>query len=73
MPEISKSYDDLVEENKQLKEQLSTLSTDNVNNFETFFDKLDDLLFVLSDEGIILEVNETALNYLHYKKEELVD
>ena len=72
MPEISKSYDDLVEENKQLKEQLSTLSTDNVNNFETFFDKLDDLLFVLSDEGIILEVNETALNYLHYKKEELV-
>ncbi len=43
-----------------------------LNNYKTFFNKVDDLLFVLSMDGEILEVNQTALQRLGYSKNELV-
>jgi PAS domain S-box-containing protein len=42
------------------------------NNLATFFDGVDDLLFVLDLEGRIIKANATACQRLKYKPEELV-
>jgi len=79
MQSTSKSYDDLVKENmllnKQLGEALAKIEDSHdksVDNFRTFFNKVDEFLFVLDENGNILEVNETALKRLGYTKDELV-
>jgi len=41
-------------------------------NFETFFNTIDDLLFVLDEEGRILHANDTVINRLGYARDELV-
>lgn len=41
-------------------------------NFETFFNTIDDLLFVLDDQGRILHANDTVVERLGYAREELV-
>jgi len=41
-------------------------------NFETFFNTIDDLLFVLDEEGHILHANDTVINRLGYARDELV-
>jgi PAS domain S-box-containing protein len=41
-------------------------------NYETFFNTLDDFLWVLGKEGNIIHFNNTALNRLEYSLEELV-
>ena len=41
-------------------------------NFETFFDTIDEFLFVLDDRGCILHCNETVTRRLGYTKEELL-
>jgi len=40
-------------------------------NFETFFNTIDDFLFVLDDHGNIIQVNNTVINRLGYSWEEL--
>ena len=42
-------------------------------NYETFFNTIDDFLFVLDEQGNIIHVNNTVVNRLNYSKEELVD
>ncbi len=41
-------------------------------NFLNLFSRLEDLLFILNEEGNILEVNESALNKLKYSREEIL-
>ncbi len=40
-------------------------------NYETFFNSIDDFLFVLDDKGNILHTNNTVIDRLGYSKEEL--
>jgi PAS domain S-box-containing protein len=40
-------------------------------NFETFFDTIDELLFVLDQEGKIIHANKTVIDRLGYSMEEL--
>jgi PAS domain S-box-containing protein len=42
------------------------------NNYETFFNRIDDFLFVLDEQGKILHVNDIVIKRLGYKKEELL-
>jgi PAS domain S-box-containing protein len=42
------------------------------DNFRTFFDSIADLLFVLDTNGNMIDVNETVIRRLEYKKEELM-
>jgi len=42
------------------------------NNFRTFFNSIDDFLFVLNHQGFVLEVNQTIIKYLGYTRLELV-
>lgn len=53
------------------KRQLEQLSQAG-KNFDMFFNTIDDLLFVLSSEGTILHVNDTASRRLGYPKDEMV-
>lgn len=41
-------------------------------NFRTFFDTIDNLLFVFDEQGKLLRVNQTLLNRLGYTEEELI-
>ena len=41
-------------------------------NYETFFNSIDDFIFVLDEEGNIIHINSTVINRLGYDKEELV-
>jgi PAS domain S-box-containing protein len=41
-------------------------------NYETFFNTIDDFLFVLDEQGNIIHTNNTVLKRLGYSKEELV-
>ena len=41
-------------------------------NFRTFFDSIDDLLFVLDIEGNIIKVNRTVIDRLGYAEDELL-
>ena len=43
----------------------------NVENYEVFFNSIDDFLFVLDEQGNILHVNKTVVDRLGYKEEEL--
>jgi len=40
-------------------------------NYETFFNTIDDFLFVLDNEGNIIHINDTVIQRLGYTKEEL--
>ncbi|PWR75435.1 PAS domain S-box protein [Methanospirillum stamsii] len=42
------------------------------NNLSTFFNTIEDFIFVLSPEGIIQKVNETVIRRLLYTEEELI-
>ncbi len=41
-------------------------------NYETFFDTIDELLFVLDEQGIIIHFNSAVINRLGYTREELI-
>lgn len=41
-------------------------------NLSTFFNTIDDFVFVLDTEGKILKVNDTVIHRLHYSEEELI-
>ncbi|MDD1700040.1 MAG: PAS domain S-box protein [Methanoregula sp.] len=42
------------------------------HNYETFFNTIDEFLFVLDEEGCILHTNETVIRRLGYTREELI-
>lgn len=42
-------------------------------NYETFFNTIDDFLWVLDQEGNIIHTNDTVKNRLEYQEEELLD
>lgn len=42
------------------------------NNLQTFFNTIDDFLFVLTPEGLIAQVNDTVIRRLKYTQEELI-
>ena len=42
-------------------------------NLKTFFNSVDMLIFILNEEGKIIEINDTVESRLGYKKEELLD
>lgn len=55
-------------ETKKLEKQLLQSGT----NFDTFFNAIDDLLFVLDPRGRITHVNDTVLHRLGFTKDELI-
>ncbi|RMF03821.1 MAG: PAS domain S-box protein [Chloroflexi bacterium] len=46
---------------------------ENEQNLQTLFDSLDDFLFILDDQGNILQTNPTVLRRLGYLQDELVN
>lgn len=42
-------------------------------NYETFFNTIDDFLFVLNEQGNIIHINTTVTNRLGYTNQELID
>jgi len=46
--------------------------TQTRENYESFFNTIDDFLFVLDGEGNILHTNQTVIDRLNYTKEELI-
>jgi PAS domain S-box-containing protein len=42
-------------------------------NYRNLINKIDDFLFVLDEKGIMLQVNNTVLNRLHYLPEEILE
>lgn len=42
------------------------------NNFQTFFNSVDDFLFVLDTNGLMIDVNEAVVRRLKYSKDELL-
>lgn len=64
---------------KALNEKNVALATQSKNlleltrrNYESFADAFDELLFVLDDQAVIVQVNETVVRRLGYSKEELI-
>ncbi len=55
-------------ERKQAEEQLKRIH----HNYETFFNAIDEFLFVLDEEGRILHTNETVIRRFGYSREELL-
>ncbi|HPF50142.1 MAG TPA: PAS domain S-box protein [Draconibacterium sp.] len=54
--------------NKKLEELLAQ----SRQNYSTFFNTIDDFLFVLDSNGNFMHANETAINRLHYSLDELI-
>ncbi|MEI7597555.1 MAG: PAS domain S-box protein [Bacteroidota bacterium] len=44
----------------------------NEENFRTFFNSIDDFLFVLDEQGNMINVNETVIRRLEYSEQELL-
>ncbi|MEI6554393.1 MAG: PAS domain S-box protein [Paludibacter sp.] len=55
------------------RKQAEKLVSQTKQNFETFFNTIDDFLFVLDEQGNIIHINETVTKRLEYSKEELVE
>lgn len=53
------------------KKMMETLLKQTHQNYETFFNTIDDFLFVLDEQGSIIYTNATVLDRLGYTKDEL--
>jgi PAS domain S-box-containing protein len=53
--------------------ETETLLEQTRQNYETFFNTIDDFLWVLDSEAKIIHTNQTVLDRLHYKEEDLID
>lgn len=79
--ELFAEIQQLKQENSVLKASINNFSTeikleDNLlqqtrNNYEFFFNSIEDFLFVLDEQGNILHANSTVYNRLGYTEEEL--
>ncbi|MCX6306396.1 MAG: PAS domain S-box protein [Bacteroidetes bacterium] len=54
------------------QKDLETLLDQTRRNYETFFNTIDDFLFVLDEQGNIIHTNETVLSRLGYSMDELM-
>jgi PAS domain S-box-containing protein len=57
---------------RKIAEQLTVDLRESEENFRTFFDTIDHLLFVLDNTGNIIWVNQTVIKRLGFTKEELI-
>lgn len=57
-----------ITERKQAEDELKQTR----QNFETFFNTVDDFLFVLDVDGIVIHANETVFNRLGLAREDLL-
>jgi PAS domain S-box-containing protein len=55
------------------KKQENNLLQQTRNNYESFFNTINDFLFVLDEQGRIIHANDTVYKRLGYSKEELSD
>ena len=55
-----------------VKKQAEALLNQTRRNYETFFNTIDDFLFVLNEQGNIIHTNETVTRRLGYTAEELM-
>jgi len=53
------------------RKQVNDLLQQTRQNYETFFNKIDDFLFVLDEQGNIIHTNATVIDRLGYTREEL--
>ncbi len=58
-------------ENENRRKEAEYLLEETRRNYETFFNTIDDFLFVLDEQGIIIHTNMTVINRLGYSAEEL--
>lgn len=58
-------------ESEERHKQAADLLQQTRNNYETFFNTIDDFLFVLDEQGIIIHANSTVYKRLGYTREEL--
>lgn len=79
--QLKAQYDLIAEKNRaleqknQLQEALHLAQEQqqaSEDNFRTFFDTIDHLLFVLDQQGLIVKTNQTAVERLGYTPEELL-
>ena len=68
---VAERTDELSEANSVLAERAVEVARSR-QNFDTFFNTIDDLLFVLDGDGNIIHVNETVCRRLGYTEEELL-
>ena len=54
-----------------VKEKATEIADQTRHNYETFFDSINDFLFVLDEQGNIIHTNATVINRLGFSKEEL--
>ncbi len=54
------------------RRQAQAIARQTKQNYETFFDTIDDFFFVLDEEGRIIHANATVYNRLGFSKEELL-
>ncbi len=52
--------------------RMETLLSQSQQNYQTFFNTIDDFLFVLDMDGNMIHVNETVINRLGYQMDELL-
>ena len=72
---LSQAYDSLEKEYEKdvfsLKKE-NELLTQTLQNYEAFFNTLEDFLFVLDEQGHIIHINSTVKERLKYSQEELL-
>lgn len=64
------AVEEICEGNKKKIERERLIESES--NYRSFFNKVEDLLFVINDKLTILEVNDTAIERLGYSKKELL-
>ena len=61
-----------LEEEIQERKQAEELLKESETNFRTFFNSIDDFLFVLDEQGNMINVNETVIQRLEYSEDDLI-
>jgi len=54
------------------RKQAENLQMQTKQNYETFFNKIEDFLFVLDEKGVMIHINDTVISQLGYATEELL-
>lgn len=65
---LQKSHDNL----EKLIEAKTFKLKQSEKNFQTFYNIIDDLVFVIDDEGIIISINKTVVDKLKYQENDLI-
>jgi PAS domain S-box-containing protein len=71
LPEVVRRVEREIE-NEMKRKQAESLLQQTRQNYETFFNTIDDFLFVLDEQGNIIHTNTPVVDRLGYTKEELI-